>query len=68
MCLQIPGRVISIEGNKALISQAGNMKYVDISLIEAKLGDYVLISADMAIQKLSKKEAEESLKLWQKLK
>ena len=68
MCLTIPGKIVSIEGNKALISQAGNMKQVNVSLINAKVGEYVLVSADMAIQKLSKEEAEESLKLWQKLK
>ena len=68
MCLTIPGKIISIEGKKALITQSGNMKHVDISLIDAKVGDYVLISADMAIQKLSKEEAEESLKLWRSLK
>lgn len=68
MCLTIPGKIVSIEGNKALISQAGNMKQVNVSLITAKVGEYVLVSADMAIQKLSKEEAEESLKLWQKLK
>ncbi|GAI80048.1 unnamed protein product [marine sediment metagenome] len=68
MCLTIPGKIVSIERNKALISQAGNTKHVDISLIDAKIGEYVLVQADMAVQKISKQEAEESIRAWKLLK
>ena len=40
---------------------------VNVTLVEAKEGDYVLIHAGYAIQVLDKKEAEETLQLWNEL-
>lgn len=69
MCLAIPMKVEKIEGNYAIVS-AGNIKRrVNISLIDdLKKGDYLIIHAGFAIEKLNKKEAEKTLKILKKLK
>jgi hydrogenase expression/formation protein HypC len=40
------------------------LREVNITLVNAKKGDYVLVHAGYAIQVLDEKEAEETLRLW----
>jgi len=63
MCLAIPGKIILIKEDKAEADFMGARKEVNISLIDLKLkqGDYVLIHAGFVIQKLSTKDAKNSL-------
>jgi hydrogenase expression/formation protein HypC len=68
MCLAIPAKIISISGTNAKVDFGGNtIKEVDVSLVDAKIGDYVLVHAGYAIQVLNKKDAEETLKLWSEI-
>lgn len=68
MCLAIPGKVIGIKENKALIDYGGVTRETDTSLIEnLEIGDYVIVHVGFAIQKLNKKEAEESLRYWKEI-
>ncbi|MBS7655938.1 HypC/HybG/HupF family hydrogenase formation chaperone [Candidatus Bathyarchaeota archaeon] len=68
MCLAIPAKIISISGVTAKVDFGGNtIKEVDVSLVDAKIGDYVLVHAGYAIQVLNKKDAEETLKLWNEI-
>ncbi|HDJ51019.1 MAG TPA: HypC/HybG/HupF family hydrogenase formation chaperone [Thermoprotei archaeon] len=62
MCLAVPGRIIKIEndGKHAIVDFGGSRRKVNIMLIpEVKVGDYVLVHAGFAIQKLRAKDAEE---------
>ena len=43
------------------------MRDVDVTLVEAKVGDYVLVHAGYAIQILDKEEALETLRLWEEI-
>ncbi len=64
MCLSIPVKIISIEGNMAEVSAGGTIFRAGMQMIEdAQPGDYVLLHAGFAIQKISAEEAEETLKL-----
>ena len=45
----------------------GILREVDISLVDVKVGEYVLVHAGYAIQVLSQEEAEETLRLWREL-
>lgn len=64
MCLAIPGIIEELTEEAALVNFGGLKKEVRMDLIaEPKLGDYVLVHAGFAIQKLSKEEAEETLSL-----
>ena len=65
MCLAIPAKIMSLQGTKAQVDFGqGVLREVDISLVEAKLGEYVLVHAGYAIQVLEEKEALETLSLW----
>ena len=67
MCLAIPGKVVEIEGEHAIIDYGGTRRRANISLVDAKVGDYVIVHAGFAIQKLNEKEAIETLKAWEEL-
>ena len=64
MCLAIPSRVIKIENGMATIDVDGVQRSASMMLLEdAAVGDYVIVHAGFAIQKLDETAAEESLKL-----
>ncbi len=62
MCLSIPARIVKIEGMIADVSVGGTIFKAGLQLVEdARAGDYVLLHAGFAIQKISEKEAQETL-------
>ena len=65
MCLAIPAKVLSLEGNgTAAIALGGLTREASLVLVpDAGVGDYVLVHAGYAIQKIDQAEAEETLKL-----
>ena len=68
MCLAIPARVMSVKGEKAQVDFGeGVLRYVNVTLVEAKVGEYVLVHAGYAIQKMDEKEAKETLALWNEI-
>lgn len=68
MCLAIPGKIkkVNKKTNIALVDFDGIEKDVNISLVKAKKGDYVIVHAGFAIQKLEKRDASEILELFDK--
>lgn len=65
MCLAIPGRVLEIEGTGGKIEFNGVAREADLTLLpEVKVGDYVLVHAGFAIQRLDADEAKETLRLF----
>jgi hydrogenase expression/formation protein HypC len=68
MCLAIPAKVISIKQDKAEVDFGeGVLREANITLVNVKVGDYVLVHAGYAIQVLDEKEAEETLELWNQI-
>lgn len=68
MCLAIPAKVISLNADKARVDFGeGVLREVNISLVSARIGDYVLVHAGYAIQVLDEKEALETLRLWNEI-
>ncbi len=63
MCLAIPSRVISIENLFAVIDVFGARKKVSLMLMpeEVVVGDYVLVHAGFAIQKIEKDESGKAM-------
>lgn len=63
MCLAIPGKVTSIEGEDPLsrmgkIDFGGVLKQACLAYVpEAKIGDYVIVHAGFAISRLDEEEA-----------
>ncbi len=68
MCLAVPMEIIEIAGDFAIV-EAGKVKYrINISLVEnLSIGDYVIVHAGFAINKLDKEDADESLRLFEEL-
>ncbi|MCX8189290.1 MAG: HypC/HybG/HupF family hydrogenase formation chaperone [Nitrososphaeria archaeon] len=63
MCLGIPGKVIEKKGNVAKIDFGGLIREANVSLVNAKVGDYVIVHAGFAISKVNKREALKTIKL-----
>jgi hydrogenase expression/formation protein HypC len=68
VCLAIPAKILEINGDIAKVDFGqGVAREVNITLVEAKIGEYVLIHAGYAIEKLDQTAAEESLKTWRQI-
>jgi len=68
MCLAIPARVIHIDGDKAQVDFGeGVLRDINITLVETKVGGYVLVHAGYAIETVDKKDAMETLRLWSEI-
>jgi len=64
MCLAIPARVIQIEEGLGLVELGGVVREASFMLMpDAQVGDYVLLHAGYALQKMDEAEAEETLRL-----
>lgn len=67
MCLAVPGKIISIEGEDlnriGRVSFGGVVKEVSLAYVpEAQVDDYVVVHVGFAISKLDIHEAEETLR------
>ena len=68
MCLAIPAVVKSIEGKEAEVETGGIRRKISIWLTpDVRVGDYVLVHAGYAINIVDRTEAEETIKLFQKI-
>jgi hydrogenase expression/formation protein HypC len=69
MCLGVPGKVLSIEPNSigmtmGKVSFGGVAKEVCLAYVpEAQIGDYVIVHAGFALNKLDEEEAQEVFEL-----
>ena len=70
MCLAIPGKIVDIDRKKeyATVDYGdGTKRKANITLVEVKIGEYVLVHAGFAIQVLDEKEANETLDLFREM-
>lgn len=67
MCLAVPAKVLRIEGDIAEVDFGGVVRQANISLVDAKLGGYVIVHAGYAIQTLDREEAEETLEMFKEI-
>ena len=65
MCLAVPGKIISIEGDDPILRDGkvnfgGVVKRVNLSLVpEAKIGDYVVVHVGLALSIVDEEEAKQ---------
>ena len=68
MCLAIPMKITSVEGDTARVSLEGLEKEIDVRFLEdPRPGDYVIVHAGFAIDKLDEEEAKKTLNLFKEI-
>lgn len=64
MCLAIPSKITHIENEMATIDVDGVQRQASLLLLaDANVGDYVIVHAGFAIQKIDEAAAQDTLKL-----
>ena len=59
MCVAIPGKLIETDGSRGRVDIRGNILPVELGLVNASVGDWLLIHAGCAISVVDRTEAEE---------
>jgi len=60
----MPAQIVEITGRRAQVTLLGNVRQADLSLLEgAEVGDWVLVHAGFAIERLSQEDARQTLEL-----
>lgn len=68
MCLAIPLKIIEINGKEAQAESMGMTRKVRIDFIEnPKVGEYVIVHAGFAIERLPEEQALEDLGEWEEI-
>ncbi len=68
MCLAVPGKILEIKENMARVEVGGFLREISLDLCpEVSVGEYVLIHAGFAIEKVDEEDAKETLALLQKM-
>ncbi len=68
MCLAIPMKITSVEGDTALVSLEGLEKEIDVRFLkDPRPGDYVIVHAGFAIDRLDEEEAKKTLDLFKEI-
>ena len=68
MCVAIPVKVLEIKGSRGLIEIGGLNKEIELYLTpDIQVGDYVLLHAGFAIQRIDEGEAKETLRLLEEI-
>jgi len=66
MCLAVPGKILSIDASVSELKMAkvdfgGVAKSICVQWLDVGVGDYIIAHAGMAISKIDKEEAEQTL-------
>jgi len=68
MCWAIPLKIIEVDGDVGKVDVGGAVREVGLQFLDdPKPGDYVLVHAGFAIQKLDEDEAHRTLSLWREI-
>jgi hydrogenase expression/formation protein HypC len=68
MCLAVPMMITEINDDKAIVAIGGVKRQIGLQLLnDAKIGDWVIVHAGFAIQKIDEKEAMETLALFEEI-
>lgn len=58
MCIATPGRVIEIDGTMGKVDVKGNILPIMLGIVDARVGDYVLVHAGIALSVIDAAEAD----------
>ncbi|MBI5845641.1 MAG: HypC/HybG/HupF family hydrogenase formation chaperone [Deltaproteobacteria bacterium] len=64
MCLAVPAKIVSIEGDTALVDSRGVRFSASLALVEdARVGDYLIIHAGYAISVMAPDDAKSAINI-----
>ena len=68
MCLAVPLQLLEVNGREAVGEAMGLRRNVRVDFIpEPKVGDYVIVHAGFAIERLPERQALDDLEAWEEL-
>ena len=68
MCLAVPLKLIEIDGNDAVGESMGMCRKLRVDFIDSpQIGDYVIVHAGFAIERLPEKQALDDLEAWEEV-
>ena len=68
MCLGVPAKVLETGDGAAVVELGGVRREISVMLVDdVSVGDWVIIHAGFAIEKLSEEEAEQTLALFREI-
>ena len=68
MCLAVPLKLIGIDGKNAVGESMGMQRKLRVDFIpEPKIGDYVIVHAGFAIERLPEEQALEDIAAWEEI-
>ena len=68
MCLAIPGKVVKLNGDKAMVDYGGGtIREANASMVNVKIGDYVIVHAGFIIEKMNEEEANGMFDAWNEI-
>jgi biotin synthase len=67
MCYAIPGKVVDIKDNVVTVDYFGERRKAKNDFYELSAGDYIYAQGGFVVQRVSRREAEEVLKIWEEL-
>ncbi|WFR58107.1 HypC/HybG/HupF family hydrogenase formation chaperone [Anaerocolumna sp. AGMB13025] len=67
MCVAVPGKIIEISGDIAKVDVLNNICEANVKLVDAKIGDYILIHAGFALEVMKQDMAEELISIFGEL-
>lgn len=59
MCIAVPGKLIERKDGRGKVDVRGNLVTVELGIVNAHIGDWVLVHAGCAISVVKQSEAEE---------
>lgn len=62
MCITTIGKILRVKNKTAIVQLKKSTREVRIDLVDAKEGDYIYLSGNLAIEKIEKGEAEQILR------
>lgn len=68
MCLAVPLKIIEVNGKTAVAEAMGVSREIRVDFIpEPKAGDYVMVHAGFAIERLPDRQALDDIAAWEEL-
>ena len=65
MCLAIPTKIVEIlDGDMAKVDLDGVRKEISLAMVDAEVGDYVIVHVGYALSKIDPEEAEKTIALF----